>query len=243
MATQTQGGARDRAELRREVESTRWWHTIDLGDGIVTPGEGGSAALLERMHMPEDLSGKTVLDIGTFDGFFAFEAERRGAARVLAIDHREPPGFRIAHRALGSGVEFREMDVMDLSRDEIGTFDVVFFLGVVYHLRDPVGALTRVRDVTGELMILETEGALAWIAEPAVRFVGSHAALTDGALNWWYPNMEALLAMIHAAGFRDAERVYGPPPAPTSLAGRVLRRLRRRHYASYSPRLVAHARP
>lgn len=243
MATETRHDAADVEALRREVESIRWWHTIDLGNGVVTPGEGGSPALLERMHMPADLTGKSVLDIGTFDGFFAFEAERRGAERVVAVDHRVPPGFRIAHRALGSGVEFREADVMTLSREELGVFDVVFFLGVIYHLPDPMGALERVREVTGELMICETEGALSWLEEPAVQFVGSEAALRDSALNWWYPNMPALVAMTQAAGFRDVRPMSGPPAAPRTLAGKVMRKLRKRHYASFSPRLVVHARP
>lgn len=242
MATQTEPGASDLEGLRREVESIRWWHTIDLGNGIVTPGEGGSPALLERIHMPADLTGRTVLDIGTFDGFFAFEAERRGAARVVAVDHRVPAGFRIAHRALGSSVEFREADVMTLSRDELGVFDVVFFLGVIYHLPDPMGALRRVREVTGELMICETEGALAWLSEPAAQFVGSREALADSALNWWYPNMPALVQMVEAAGYGDVQPVSGPPPAPATLGAKLMWKLRRRHYASFSPRLVVHAR-
>lgn len=242
MATDIETGTIDPERLRHVVASIRWWHTIDLGNGIVTPGEGGSAALLERMRMPADLSGRSVLDIGTFDGFFAFEAERRGAKRVVAIDHREPPGFRIAHRVLRSSVEFRQADVMTLSREELGVFDVVFFLGVIYHLPDPVGALRRVREVTGDLMILETEGALAWLPDPAVAFVGSRKALRDSALNWWYPNMPALAAMVEAAGFRDVEPVFGPPATPRTLSGRLLRKLRRRHYSTFSPRLVVHAR-
>ena len=212
--------------LRREVASVRWWHTIDLGHGVVTPGEGGSPALLERMRMPADLSGKTVLDIGTFDGFFAFEAERRGADRVVAVDHREPPGFRIAHRALDSRVEFRQADVMDLSAADLGVFDVVFFLGVIYHLANPMHALERVRDVTGDLMILETEGSLDWMETPAAEFVGSPEAARDSALNWWYPNMPCLAGMVRSAGFDRVEPVSGPPPAPTRDRG-TRRRLSR----------------
>jgi hypothetical protein len=65
----------------------------------------------------------------------------------------------------------------------------------------------------------------------------------DSALNWWYPNMACLVAMVESAGFRSVEPVFGPPPAPATLAGKALRRLRRKHYARYSPRLVVHARP
>jgi len=72
--------------LRREVASIKWYHNIDLGHGIVTPGIDNTPKKLGRLHFPERLDGKTVLDIGAWDGFFSFEAERRGAARVLATD-------------------------------------------------------------------------------------------------------------------------------------------------------------
>lgn len=233
--------ARDVDVLRREVASVDWWHTIDLGDGIVTPGRGGSPQLLERIRMPEDLTGRTVLDIGTFDGAVAFEAERRGARRVVAVDHRVPPGFRIAHRALASRVEFREADVMTLDPETLGVFDLVFYLGVIYHLPDPMASLERVRSVTGEQMILETEGSLDWMSTPAAQFVGSPEAARDSALNWWYPNMPCLVGMVEAAGFARVEPVAGPPAAPRSIVGKLLRALRRRHYAKVSPRLVVHA--
>ena len=67
--------------LKAEVDRIRWFHSIDLGNGVVTPGVDRSARRLKGIHMPESLAGMTVLDIGTFDGFYAFEAKRRGAAR------------------------------------------------------------------------------------------------------------------------------------------------------------------
>src|ERR1700712_3578633 len=75
-----------RDALRRRVADIEWWHTMDLGDGIVTPGASKSAETLPRLQMPANLAGRTVLDVGAWDGFFSFEAERRGASRVVATD-------------------------------------------------------------------------------------------------------------------------------------------------------------
>src|SRR3954453_10372067 len=109
------------ATLRREVGEHDWFHTIDLGHGIVTPGRDESARKLDWIKLPTDLTGRSVLDIGAWDGFFSFEAERRGA-EVLAIDSvawQDPPwsprgygtkrGFEIARRALNSNV--RDMEI------------------------------------------------------------------------------------------------------------------------------------
>ena len=73
-------------DLKSEVAKINWWHRIDLGNGIITPGIDSTLERLKTLHMPDDLHGKNVLDIGAWDGFFSFEAKRRGASRVLAID-------------------------------------------------------------------------------------------------------------------------------------------------------------
>lgn len=228
-------------QLRAEVASIDWWHTIDLGGGVVTPGRGGSPALLERIHMPRDLRGKSVLDIGAFDGAFSFEAERRGAARVVALDHRVPRGFELASQVLDSRVEFQLQDVMTLTPDQPGVFDVVLFLGVIYHLPNPMAALQRVYDVTGELMILETDGSMDWIPFPAAECVGSREAYQNSALNWWLPNVPCLVKMVEAVGFSRVDVVFGPRPAPRTLAGRALRKLLPSVYAPKSSRIVVHA--
>ncbi|MHC4083278.1 MAG: methyltransferase domain-containing protein, partial [Planctomycetota bacterium] len=128
--------------LRQQVGKIRWYHRIDLGDGVVTPGVDPSPQKLERLHLPEDLSGQTVLDVGAWDGFFSFEAERRGAARVLAtdsyawsgVDWGTKQGFELARARLGSTVQDMDVDVFDLSPQCVGVFDVTLFLGVLYHL-------------------------------------------------------------------------------------------------------------
>src|SRR5437016_13405957 len=128
-------------EIRSQVATIKWHHSIDLGHGIVTHGQDNSAKKLARLRLPESFAGKTVLDIGAWDGFFSFEAERRGAKRVLAtdsfvwrghVDWANKSGFDLAKQALRSNVEEMEIDVLDLSPSTVGAFDGVLFLGVLY---------------------------------------------------------------------------------------------------------------
>ncbi|HKP89808.1 MAG TPA: DUF1698 domain-containing protein [Thermoleophilaceae bacterium] len=228
-----------RDPLREEVERIRWFHTIPLRDDVLTPGlEPDTPQKLLRLGMPDDLRGKTVLDVGTWDGFYAFEAERRGASRVVATDHHAwsspgwgDAGFRCAHRALGSAVEARHLDVLDHTADELGTFDVVLFLGVLYHMRHPLLALERVASVTGERLILETHVEALPARRPLAAFYPG-AELDGDDSNWWGPNVSAVEAMLRAAGFSRVERVrptsraVGAPRGAYKLGRAVVRRVR-----------------
>lgn len=201
-------------ELKSAVAEIKWFHTIDLGRGVVTPGRQNSRAKLAKIPMPSDLSGKTVLDIGAWDGFFSFEVERRGAARVLAIDGPSwggpkpgsKGGFELARRVLGSKVEDRRMSVMDMSRDEIGVFDLVLFLGVLYHLRHPLMALERVYDVSGDQVILDTHVHMTGRKHPVMVFYPEDELARDPT-NWWGPNVAAVESMLRDVGFRRVELV------------------------------------
>src|SRR5581483_12285493 len=132
---------RDPEALRREVEQIKWWHRIDLGRGLVTPGVDVTPQRLAEIRMPDTLAGLSVLDIGAWDGFFSFEAERRGARRILAIDRwpesgwGNPAGFFLARQVLGSKVEYARMDLFEITPERLGRFDLVLFMGVLYHLR------------------------------------------------------------------------------------------------------------
>ena len=152
-------------DLGSRVASLRWHHSIDLGHGIITPGQENTRRKLARLKIPDSLAGKTVLDIGAWDGFFSFEAERRGAARVLATDSycwssthewAGKAGFDLAKAALGSQVDEMLIDVLDLSPSRVGLFDVVLFLGVLYHMKHPLLALERVASVAKDMVIVET---------------------------------------------------------------------------------------
>jgi tRNA (mo5U34)-methyltransferase len=219
--------------LREQVAAVNWFHSIELAPGFVTPGRADTAAQLPRLHLP-DLAGKTVLDVGAWDGFFSFEAERRGAARVVALDtfSWQPrgggtgkAGFELARRALGSAVEDVEVDVMDISPETLGgTFDVVLFLGVLYHLRHPLLALERLRTVTRELLIVETHVDLIGLRRPAMAFYPG-TELEDDWTNWWGPNPPAVKAMLEQSRFPTVRQVHPRSWAP-GRAARAMRALK-----------------
>jgi tRNA (mo5U34)-methyltransferase len=239
------------ASLAERVAALRWYHTIDLGHGVVTPGVDNTPERLGRLALPESLAGKTVLDIGAWDGFFSFEAERRGAARVVASDSYSwrgggwgtKAGFLLARETLGSKVEDVEIDVMDLSPERVGTFDVVFLLGVLYHLRHPLLALERVASVTRELLIMETVVDLVGLGRPAAAFYPG-AELNADPTNWWAPNIEGGEAMLRAVGFSLVRTVTPVPSAPYRALRAAWHRLRGRNTLSLAfrqDRAVLHA--
>jgi len=194
-----------------EMRSIQWFHTIDLGGGLMTPGKDPSGKKLATLDFPADLTGKTVLDIGAWDGFFSFEAERRGASRVLATDQfcwggggwGSQAGFEFARRALHSNVEDRVIDPMDLSPKNVGTFDVVLFLGVLYHLRHPLLALERIASVTKEFLLLETH-IMNRHRHPMIEFYPNDELAGDPT-NWCGPNKAAVEAMLRVVGFKRIE--------------------------------------
>ncbi len=204
-------------ELRSQVATIKWHHSIDLGHGIVTQGEDNSAKKLERLQLPASFAGKSVLDIGAWDGFFSFEAERRGAKRVLATDSfvwrgqvewADKRGFDLSKRALGSSVEEMEIDVLDLSPEKVGTFDVVFFLGVLYHMKHPLLSLEKVAGVTRDFLVLETAVDMLRYKRPAMAYYAGDEVGRDST-NWCGPNPAAVIAMLRTVGFRRVEIVGG----------------------------------
>jgi len=141
------------AALQQRIDAIRWCHPLELR-GIQTRPQWHVRRRFTRrlkfLQIPEDLTGKSVLDIGAWDGFFSFECERRGASRVLAVDtfawdHYGKDGFLLAHEALNSKVEHRRLAAEEIDAATLGTFDVVLFLGVFYHLRSPISVLERLR--------------------------------------------------------------------------------------------------
>jgi tRNA (mo5U34)-methyltransferase len=238
-------------DLGSRVAALRWYHSIDLGDGIVTRGIDDTPVRLARLDLPASLAGQAVLDIGAWDGFFSFEAERRGASRVVAADYYSwhgggwgsKQGFELARRTLGSKVEDVDIDVMDLSPDLIGTFDVVFFLGVLYHLRHPLLALERVASVTRKLLILETVVDLVGINRPAAAFYPGRE-LNGDPTNWWAPNVPGLHGMLKDVGFSQVTTVTPMPSVAYRAARAVSHHLRGKNslaLAFRQDRAVVHA--
>ena len=136
---------------RRVAEHGRWFHEIEVAPGVVTPGEDSNRLklpLLDELALPQDASGLRVLDLGCSDGYFSFEMERRGAS-VVAVDFvaETATGFAVARELLGSKVEYLTENVYNLDPEKHGQFDIVLFLGVLYHLRKPLAALDAIRGV------------------------------------------------------------------------------------------------
>ena len=211
-----------------------WFHNIDLGGGVFTApdhflGDYPRDKFSGFAHaIPADLSGKTVLDIGCNAGFYSVEMKRRGAARVLGIDSDERylAQARLAAEALGfaGSVEFRNLSVYDVGA--LGErFDLVIFMGVLYHLRHPLLALDLIREhVAGDLMLFQTmQQGSDDVAEapddhpffkpgtwekptyfddagyPKMHFIEKRFA--EDWTNWWAPNRACSAAMLRAAGF------------------------------------------
>lgn len=208
----------DLEKLKNEITKIKWYHQIDLGNGIITNGKSNNVIVLKNMKLDHDLTGKTVLDVGAWDGFFSFEAERRGAKRILAIDSHSwngsgwgsKEGFNLARRILNSKVEDMEIDVLDITPNKIGKFDIVFFIRVLYHMIDPLLALKKIVSVTEEKVILETLVDMLGTNRPAMAFY-PNSEINNDPTNWWAPNPQAVTAMLKYVGFKKIEMVYQTP--------------------------------
>ncbi len=197
--------------LLEEIGKQKWFHRIEIVPGVFTPGTEDTPRKAKLLKLPADLTGKRVLDVGAYDGFFSFEAERRGASHVLAYDHLRPEftGFATAKRLLNSKVEHRFGSVYDLSPAKVGEFDLVLFLGVIYHLRHPLLALERLRSVCrGEMYLeshvtqLQTSPELKELLRNVpVAVFHPGAELNNDPTNWWSPTPFCLEQMIRSHGF------------------------------------------
>ena len=220
------------------MAATPWYHTIELPAGVVTPGTHDHRQLVNHVGLPDDLTGtRACLDVATFDGFWAFELERRGAD-VTAIDLPStglldlPTGarqivlaegldlplgqsFAVAHEALGSTVKREVINVYDLDPDELGTFDLVFAGDVLLHLERPLEALRRIRSVTTRELILVDRYAPDLTGVPG-RLIGYEGGWQG--LEWWRPSLDALAQMVIDAGFRRVT-VTGAYKLPTTSPG------------------------
>jgi tRNA (mo5U34)-methyltransferase len=198
------------AAARAAVDAhPHWYHRIEVAPGVVTPGINDSQNVLRLLELPRNLAGKRVLDIGTRDGFFAFECEKQGAD-VTAVDYlpASATGFAIAARLLGSRVRYVQANLYRLDREQIGTFDVVLMLGLLYHLRDPLGAFDVVRDLCHGELLFEThvcDDALDALGpqfneHPLMQFLPGESLNADPT-NFWAPNTRCVDAMLQEAGF------------------------------------------
>lgn len=245
-----------------ETDQIFWYHSIGLGTET-TPGQK-SPELLDQewneLGVPA-LHGKTLLDIGAWDGYFSFRGEREGAARVVALDHyvwctrlveqqayyrqtRESgeaylaphlnpsmwdprglpgrAGFDLARSRLESQVEAAVVDFANDDLSGLGTFDVVIFAGVLYHLEDPMGAIRRLASLTNEVAIIRTVAVHVPRVSSAMWEFYPGAELEGDSSNWWAPNRLALEGAVMAAGFRSCVCRSHTPTADDGVVRYIL---------------------
>src|SRR5579863_8757881 len=200
-------------EWNRLREIKGWWHSFELPNGESLEGVSSLKIQKERIeafNIPADLKGKRVLDIGTWDGWFAFEMERRGAD-VMAVDCWDNPRFREMHKALDSHVDYRRFDMYELTPERIGKFDIVLFMGVLYHLKHPLLALERVCALTTgfaavESFILRDEHRPdAQVSQRTFMEFYETDELGGQTDNWCGPSLPCLSALCRTAGFARVE--------------------------------------
>jgi tRNA (mo5U34)-methyltransferase len=207
----------EREWLRSQIEAEPWWFLKqDLGDGLVTPGWSDPRhEKLPHFGLPEDMSDMRVLDIGCNEGFFSFEAERRGAGSVVGIDSNPMvvQRFNLCRMAMGSKADAYLTNVYDIKPRTFGTFDLVMFFGVLYHLRHPLWALEKIFEVTSGTLLLQSasfenpalgeESAAKFHpfgieSGPAEKPVWDHTV-------FWIPNSACIRDMLLHVGFVNVE--------------------------------------
>lgn len=204
----------DAAEKARRVKEFRWFHTMDLGDGVTTPGQKPAKRLKFQasrvFRMP--IAGQSVLDVGCWDGFFSFEARRRGATRVVGADHHvwnhgwgKKGAFELARACLDPSVEVREVPIGEMTPESVGRFDVTLFLGAFHHMRDPLGTLTRLAAMTTRMLVVETHVDARLAAEPPAMVFYPFKELNNDPGSWWGPNPACVVAMLKSCGFGKVE--------------------------------------
>jgi tRNA (mo5U34)-methyltransferase len=236
-----------------EISGVEWFHTIDLGAGRVTPGFVDYREQVALYGLPESLAGHRCLDVGTRDGFWAFEMERRGAAEVVAVDvysradqdhpanfsgeylGTEPTrvkglGFALARRELGRSARRLLVSPYELEPERVGLFDFVLISDQLIHLRDPLAALEAIWSVTrpgGEVVVAEIHDPMTGL-EPTPNFRLLASPDRWGGLLWYLPSPAALSTLLRLARFDEvSETARLPLPASGVELSKVVFHARR----------------
>jgi tRNA (mo5U34)-methyltransferase len=232
------------ASIQEKISKVKWYHRFEIIPGVMTPGHSAfdARSFLDGFGVPPRLDGLRAVDIGSWDGPMAFELERRGA-EVVALDILNPSetAFNTAKEILGSQVRHIQASVYDLPEVLKGErFDIVCFMGVYYHLKHPLLAFERIREVMipGGLLLLEGAclvnyaetldglaapeselAAIRTLAKSEIPFALCYAGRYLQASNWFIPNVACIRAWLQATGFKlDRQYVTDEPDAkPTPL--------------------------
>jgi tRNA (mo5U34)-methyltransferase len=214
-------------DIRGRVDAIEWYHTLELAPGIETDGVFDLRPFVARYHLPERMDGLRVLDVGTWDGFWAFEFERRGAAEVHGLDiddladldyppRRRPAevpseprgtGFRLAKDIYGSRAERIVCNLYDARPEDLGQYDIVFAGSILLHVRDQLLALERIAALVkpGGLFISAEEYDLAASLIPRIE-LSRYRANRDSAVVFWLPAIRTWRSMLWTAGFDRVEQ-------------------------------------
>lgn len=211
-------------DINRFYGDTYLFQKWEVFPGHVTEGPKDVNATLEAMRFPADLTGKRVLDIAPWNGFFSFECARRGAAEVVSLGPEDPAdtGFAQTRDLLElDNVRYVRGSVYDISPETTGHFDIVLFLGLIYHLRHPLLALDKIHDVCTDKLFTDTPYIDNIVFDRTVDEATKAAIILNGrvtnqlpmlyftpeaetgdAFNWFMPNLKAFRAMVASSGFR-----------------------------------------
>ena len=202
----------DTHEAQRLVDAVpHWHHRIEVVPGVFSRGTYDPTSMLDQMGLPQRLDGMRVIDIGCNDGFFSFALEDRGA-EVTAVDHSPPtPGFALTHRLRGSSVTHLRDNIYDMTPDKYGRFDIVLFLGVIYHLRHPLLGIDIASLLCKGTLVVEThglddgfilpEGGATTLDDRRLQIMQFYPGreLAGDESNWWAPSLSCLSAMMETA--------------------------------------------
>lgn len=209
-------------ELQAKIDKIEWFHNMEL-NGIWTGGPNDCQTEVESWDFPKDyFSGKTVLDVGAWDGFYSFHAEKQGAKAVTGLDYPKAvnelgrlEGFKLAKEVYNSEVKRVTADIMEYDAD---TYDVVIFAGVLYHLENPYLALQKVKNLVnpGGSLFIETHACRRLETIPIMQFYPSDSLCKDKT-NFWGPNRTCLQSMITEIGGLEIDRCFYRDNFPTRL--------------------------
>lgn len=192
----------DVSEARALIAGVNHWHhIIDFGDGLVTPGAYDPKFLLDMLGLPEDLKGTRILDIGASDGFFARALHLRGA-EVVCVDYRPKAasGFHVMEKITATEFEHHNINVYDIEPQKLGSFDVILFLGVLYHLPDMLKALDAIRSMSKDKVYVETHCDHTAPDGVSTARYWKAATLAGDKTNFWSPSKTCLEDMLFDVG-------------------------------------------
>jgi tRNA (mo5U34)-methyltransferase len=214
-------------EWRERAEAIEWYHSIEIKPGVVTDGVFDLRDQMHHYGLPERLDGQRALDVGSLNGFWAFEMERRGASEVVSLDVEDErrldwpprrrteieaplgdeglrlgrglPGFELAREALGSNVQRVERSIYEAVAEDLGMFDIVFCGSVLMHLRDQLLALERIANLCSGLFVSaeEYDPLVGPIPFPVTRYLADRPK----SVVFWLPGVRTWQRMIWSAGF------------------------------------------